>query len=63
MILMISQLIIIYMATALLLAMLTMITNYDKLKKIIWWKQILFFVLQPILIIKKLIRKKDEDAE
>jgi len=60
MILMISQLIIIYMATALLLAMLTMITNYDKLKKIIWWKQILFFVLQPILIIKKLIRKKNE---
>jgi 4-hydroxybenzoate polyprenyltransferase len=49
----ISWLTIVYMLTALLLAMVTIMTSYEKLKKLKWWQQLLFFTLQPILIMRR----------
>jgi hypothetical protein len=48
----IRWLVMIYCVVAFILALTAMITNYKNLKKLKWWEQILFFVLQPLLIIR-----------
>ncbi|MBW6487502.1 hypothetical protein [Sulfurimonas sp.] len=53
---MISWLVVVYIAVAFVMAIAVLITNYKKLKRLNWWQQILFFVLQPILIIREGIK-------
>jgi len=43
----------IYLIATFVMAVLAMITNYEKLKKLKWWQLMLFFILQPLLAIKK----------
>ena len=45
-----------YIVSALLLAILAIITNPKKLRNISMGKQILFFILQPILWLKEMRR-------
>lgn len=50
---MISWLVMIYITAAFVMAIVVLITNFKKMKKLKWWQQILFFALQPILIIRE----------
>lgn len=47
----------IYLIAAFAMAILVMITNYKNLKKLKWWQLMLFFILQPLLAIKKIRRR------
>jgi hypothetical protein len=47
----------IYLIAAFVMAILVMITNYEKLKKLKWWQLMLFFILQPLLSIKQIRRR------
>ena len=52
----ISWLVAVYMVVSFIMALIVMFTNYKKLKKLNWWQRILFFALQPILIIREVLR-------
>lgn len=52
MIKMIGWFVMIYVIVALIMAIVALITNFRKLKQMKWWQQILFFALQPILMIR-----------
>jgi hypothetical protein len=46
----------IYFVIALLMALLVLLMNYERLKKLKWWQLMLFFILQPLLVIKQTSR-------
>ena len=48
----------IYLVAAFAMAILVMITNYEKLKKLKWWQLMLFFILQPLLAMKQNKRRR-----
>lgn len=49
----ISWLVAVYAIVSFIMAFVAIATNYKMLKNLNWWKQILFFALQPILIIRE----------
>lgn len=55
-IMIISWLVIIYAIVAFIMAIVALITNFRKIKKMKWWQQILFFALQPALIAREGLR-------
>lgn len=52
----ISWLVVIYVMVSFVMALVALITNYKKLKRLNWWQQILFFALQPVLIMREGIK-------
>jgi hypothetical protein len=44
-----------YLLVAFILGAIILLTNYKEIKEIKWWQTMLFFALQPLLIVREIL--------